>query len=158
MSATNAAVVFVVLAVVLSVAEIVAPGFVLLPFGLGAGLAAILGFFGAPPLVQGIVFLVGSFGFYLALRPLSRRLNDEEPTTGIGASRLIGTTGTVLERIAGGETGLVRIDREEWRAESSAGHVLMPGMVVRVLEVRGTRVLVEPEHSQTLGREEGSPA
>ena len=36
--------VFVVLAVLLSAAEIVAPGLVLLPFGLGAGVAAVARF------------------------------------------------------------------------------------------------------------------
>jgi membrane protein implicated in regulation of membrane protease activity len=149
------AVIFVVLAVVLSVAEIVAPGLVLLPFGLGAGVAAIVGFLGGPPLVQGVVFVIASFGFYLAMRPISRRLNREEHGDGIGAQRLIGATGTVLEHIDRGDTGLVRIDREEWRAEASNGGVLMPGMTIRVVEVRGTRVLVEAEHSETLGRGEG---
>jgi membrane protein implicated in regulation of membrane protease activity len=149
------AVIFVVLAVVLSVAEIIAPGLVLLPFGLGAGVAAVVGFLGGPPLLQGVVFLVASLCFFLAMRPLSRRLNREEHGDGIGAQRLIGATGTVLEQIARGETGLVRIDREKWRAEAADGHVLVPGMTIRVVEVRGTRVLVETEHSETLGRGEG---
>lgn len=152
MQPTTAAVVFVVLAVVLSAAELFAPGLVLLPFGLGAGVAAITGFLGAPPLVQAVVFLVASFACYLGLRPLSRRFNADEPTEGIGASRLIGATGVVLEPIGAGDTGLVRIDREEWRAEGSRGEALVPGTSIRVVEVRGTRVLVEAEHSGTLGR------
>jgi membrane protein implicated in regulation of membrane protease activity len=63
------AVIFVVLAVALSALEIVAPGPVLLPFGLGAGVAGISGFPGAPVPVQLLVFLVASFGFFLGLRP-----------------------------------------------------------------------------------------
>jgi membrane protein implicated in regulation of membrane protease activity len=147
----TAAIVFVVLAVALSALEIVAPGLVLLPFGLGAGVAAVAGFLGAPPPVQLLVFLVASFGFYLGLRPLARRLDAVTPTDGIGATRLLGGTGVVLEEITPGETGLVRIDREEWRAESEAGAALMPGMSIRVTEVRGTRVVVTPEHPSTLG-------
>lgn len=154
--ARTAAVIFIVLAVGLSAAELVAPGLVLLPFGLGAGVAAIIGFLGGPPLLQAVVFLFASFGFYLGLRPLSRRFNNDEPSDGIGASRLIGATGTVLERVERGDTGLVRIDREEWRAECASGDVLVPGMTIRVVEVRGTRVVVEAEHSDTLGRGEGS--
>lgn len=154
MEAGTLAVVFVILAVVLSALEIVMPGLVLLPFGLGAGVAAASGFLGAPPLVQLLVFLVASFGFFLGLRPLARRLNSVTPTEGIGATRLLGVGGVVLEPIAPGETGLVRIDREEWRAESEEGQVLVPGMSIRVTEVRGTRVVVTPEHSSPLGRGE----
>lgn len=136
------AVVFVILAVALCALEIVAPGLVLLPFGLGAAVAAVAGFLGAPVAAQLIVFLVASFGFFLALRPLARRLNRSGPTDGIGATRLIGGTGVVLEPIASGETGLVRIDREEWRAESADSVALDPGTTIQVTDVRGTRVVV----------------
>lgn len=153
MESGTAAVIFVVLAVALSAAEIIAPGLVLLPFGIGAGIAAVAGFLGAPPLLQAIIFLVASAAVYAGLRPLSARLNRDEPDAeGIGANRLIGATGTVLERIEGGDVGLVRIDREEWRAEAASGHALVPGMGIRVVEVRGTRVLVTAEHPDTLGR------
>ncbi|MEI2698146.1 MAG: NfeD family protein [Microthrixaceae bacterium] len=136
------AVVFVILAVALCALEIVAPGLVLLPFGLGAAVAAVAGFLGAPVVAQLAVFLVASFGFFLALRPLARRLNRSGPTDGVGATRLIGGTGVVLEPIAAGETGLVRIDREEWRAESADNVALDPGTSILVTDVRGTRVVV----------------
>jgi membrane protein implicated in regulation of membrane protease activity len=153
----SVAVAFVVLAVVLSALEIVAPGLVLLPFGLGAGVAAIAGFLGAPPLLQAAIFVIASFAFYLGLRPLARRLDDSAPSDGIGAQRLIGATGVVLERIESGDTGLVRIDREEWRAEAETGQVLVPGMTISVTELRGTRVVVVPEHASPLGRTEPGP-
>jgi membrane protein implicated in regulation of membrane protease activity len=148
------AVVFVILAVALCALEIFAPGLVLLPFGLGAGVAAVAGFLGAPALVQLVVFLVASFAFFLGLRPLARRLDEVTPADGIGATRLLGVSGVVLEPIAAGETGLVRIDREEWRAEAEDDQVLVPGMSIRVTAVRGTRVVVVPEQSSPLGRGE----
>jgi len=150
------AVFFVILAVVLSALEVAVTGFFVLPFGLGAGVAAVAGFLGAPPLVQAIIFLGSSAGFYLALRPLSKRLNSEEPTEGIGAQRLLGAVGTVLERIEHGDSGMVRIDREEWPAECSSPQALVEGQSIRVIEVRGTRVVVEPEHTESLGRGEGT--
>lgn len=138
------ALVFVVVGVALAALEIVAPGLILLPFALGAGFAAVSGFLGAPVAVQLAVFLVASFVSYLALRPLARRLGDGSPTMGIGANRLIGVDGVVLEAIGpgDGETGLVRIDREEWRAETQPGVVLPAGTAVHVTDVRGTRVVV----------------
>lgn len=144
MDAETLAVGFVVLGVLLCALELVVPGFVVLPFGLAAVVAGIAGFIGADPLVQAIIFIVASAGFFLALRPIARRLNNDGPTDGIGSQRLINATGVVLEHIAAGETGLVRIDREEWRAESGDGSVLVPGTPIRVREVVGTRVVVLP--------------
>lgn len=146
------AVVFVVLAVALSALEIVAPGLILLPFGLGAAVAALSGFLGASVPVQLLVFLVASFAFFLGLRPLARRLDDVTPSDGIGARRLIGLSGVVLEPIAAGETGLVRIDREEWRAQAEGNQLLVPGTSIRVTDVRGTRVVVVPESAARLGK------
>lgn len=156
MDTGTTAVVFLIVAVLLSALEIAVSGFFLLPFGLGAAVAAVAGFLGAPPLVQAVLFLASSAGFYIALRPLSKRLNSAEPTEGIGAQRLLGATGTVLERIDRGDTGMVRIDREEWRAECSSAQSLVEGQTIRVIEVRGTRVLVEPEYTESLGSGEGT--
>ena len=134
-------VVFLVAAVLLSALEIVAPGFVLLPFGLGAAVAALAGALGASVPVQIIVFLLASLAFFLGLRPLSRRLNAVGPG-GVGADRLVGATGTVLEAIEPRDVGMVRIDREEWRAEAATAAELAPGTPIEVVEVRGTRVVV----------------
>lgn len=156
MDTETTTVIFVVAAVLLSALEIVMPGLVLLPFGLGAGVAAVIGALGADPLWQVLVFLVGSLAFFLALRPLSRRLNAVGPTHGVGSERLIGASGTVLEHIAAGDTGMVRIDREEWRAEAADGQVLVPGTNIKVIDVRGTRVVVVADHVEPLGRREGT--
>jgi membrane protein implicated in regulation of membrane protease activity len=148
-------VVFLVAAVALSALEIVMPGFVLLPFGLGAAVAALAGALGADVAVQVIVFLLASFAFFLGLRPLARRLNAVGPG-GVGADRLVGATGTVLDAIAPHDVGLVRIDREEWRAEADADAELTPGTRIEVVEVRGTRVVVRARVEPPARREEGT--
>ena len=74
-----------------------------------------------------------------------------EPVDGIGAKRLIGEPASVIEAIpGGGELGLVRVDREEWRAQTVEGTPLAVGTPVRIVEVRGTRVLVHPNPSPQL--------
>lgn len=132
----------IVLGVVISALELVAPGLIVLPFGLGAILAGVAGVLGAPPMIQIVIFIIGSAAFFLALRPLAKRLNAGTQD-GIGSNRLIGSEGMVLEDIPHGETGIVRIEREEWRAESATGIPLTEGTKIRVIEVRGTRVVVE---------------
>ena len=56
---------------------------------------------------------------FAGLRPLARRLDrNVSDADGVGSRRLIGRQGTVLEAIEPGHLGLVRVEREEWRAEA----------------------------------------
>ena len=84
---------------------------------------------------------------FAALRPVARRLDaTTRNPLGVGATRLVGEQGIVLSPVPAGpdEVGLVRIGREEWRAQSLDGSSIASGTPVTVLEVRGTRVIVSP--------------
>ena len=124
----------------------VAGSFFLAPFALGAALAAALAFVDVGLAGQWLAFVGASFGAFAAMRPLARRLDQGEPSDGIGARRLIGQHATVLEPIPPGphELGLVRVHREEWRAETVDGEPVDAGAVVQVVEQRGTRLVVSP--------------
>lgn len=127
------------------VGEMASPGsFFLLPFAAGAIVAAVLAFTGVGVAGEWVAFLGVSIAAFAALRPLARRLDREGQQPGIGATRLIGQSGLVLEPIASGDLGLVRIHREEWRAEALDGSAIPAGTPVKVVEVRGTRVIVWP--------------
>lgn len=133
---------WVALGVVLSAAEIVVPGFFLLPFGLGAGVAAIVAFLGGHFLLQMAAFVVASGVFFAALRPIARRLNEADDPPGVGANRLLRMRGIVLEQIGPLEAGVIRVDTEDWKAEAADGVTIPAGAQVTVVEVRGTRVIV----------------
>jgi membrane protein implicated in regulation of membrane protease activity len=138
--------VWLVAALVLAVGEMASPGeFFLLPFAVGALLAGLFAFLDIGVAAQWGVFVAGSLATFLALRPLARRLNRQGQDEGIGSRRLLGQEATVLEDIPGpGDLGLglVRVGREEWRAESTDGSPISTGAQVRVADVRGTRVVV----------------
>jgi membrane protein implicated in regulation of membrane protease activity len=97
-------------------------------------------------LLQWLVFVVVSAAAFAALRPLAARLDRDEPSDGVGARRLIGEPATVLSAIPAGNTdlGLIRVHREEWRAESLDGAAIPTGTAVRIVEIRGTRAVVFP--------------
>ena len=137
-------IVWVVLALVAALAEIFVPGFFLLPFGLGAGIAAVVAFAGGPFWLQLVVFIVSSVVIFAALRPVARRLNRVDDPRGVGANRLLHEPGVVTNRLGPDDPGMVRVDREEWRAEAAGDVVLEVGTRVTVIEVRGTRVIVAP--------------
>lgn len=126
--------------------EIATPGiFFLLAFAIGALLAALLAVLDLALAFQWAVFVIGSLGAFFALRPVARRLDRAGRDDGIGARRLLGQEATVLEDIPGsGDVGLglVRVGREEWRAESTDGRPIPTGAHVRVADIRGTRVVV----------------
>ena len=126
--------------------EMASPGsFFLLPFAVGALVAALLAFADIGLTIEWIAFLGVSAGSLLALRPLARRLDLADDDRGVGSRRLIGQNALVLQEIPGHhELGLVRVHREEWRAESLDGSPIAPGAVVKVAEVEGTRVIVLP--------------
>jgi membrane protein implicated in regulation of membrane protease activity len=122
----------------------VAGSFFLAPFAVGAAAATIMAFVGAPIVAQWLVFVVVSALTFAAFRPLARRLDANAPNHSVGATRLPSRRATVIEDIPVHGIGLVRVDREEWRAESEHGHALEAGSAVTVVEVRGTRLIVTP--------------
>jgi membrane protein implicated in regulation of membrane protease activity len=132
-------------AVTFGVAELASAGaFFMLPFAIGALASAALAFLGVALLWQWVVFVVISVALVAGLRPLAARVARDHPAEGIGAKRLIGQEGTVLTGIPAGlqELGMVRIHREEWRAEALDEQALPAGTPIRVVEQRGTRVVV----------------
>ena len=130
-------------AVLFGIGEMATPGaFFLAPFAIGAVVASALAFADVPLAAEWIAFVGLSVAALVGLRPLARRLDREGGSDGIGSRRLIGREGTVLEAIEPGHLGLVRINREEWRAESSDRAPVPAGAAVTVTEVEGTRVIV----------------
>jgi membrane protein implicated in regulation of membrane protease activity len=139
--------IWVVAAVVFALGEIaVAGSFFLLPFALGAGAAAILAFAGASVAVEWLAFVGVSAAASAVLIPFGRHLDRRTPRTAVGANRWVGREAIVLQDIPGhpGATGLVRLDREEWRAESLMRVPIRTGSTVLVNRVDGTRLVVVP--------------
>lgn len=139
--------IWLVMAVGFAVGEIaVAGSFFLLPFAGGAAAAAIAAFLGASVGVEWLLFLLGSAAGSAVLWPLGRRLDLKSPRHAIGSTRWVGREATVLKDIpaGAGQIGTVRLDREEWRAESLTGLPIRAGSTVLVSRVDGTRMIVLP--------------
>lgn len=138
--------IWLIAAVLFTAGEMSTPGsFFLFPFAVGALAAAALAFADVGVAGEWVAFVAVSAAALAGLRPLARKLDLEGDGHGVGSRRLIGQNATVLDAIpGGGELGLVRVHREEWRAESFDGSPIPSGAVVRVAEIEGTRVIVLP--------------
>lgn len=133
-----------ILAVVLLIMEIFTAGFFMLPFGIGAGVAAVLAFFDVEPLWQTLTFIAVSTLAFVALRRFADRMTHEPPEK-MGADRLIGKGGVVIEELTpNSPVGQVRVDREEWRAEAPDYDLVAVGTKVVVEAIEGTHLKVRP--------------
>lgn len=135
--------VWVVLTAVLVVGELLTAGFFLLPFGIGAAVAAVLAFVGAGNGWQWAAFLAVSVVALFGFRRFAERISHEPPEK-VGIDRVLGKIATVVDTVGAEHTGHVRIDREQWRADSTDGSEIPAGARVVVEKVVGTRVLVRP--------------
>jgi membrane protein implicated in regulation of membrane protease activity len=130
-------------AAIFGLGEIFTAGFFMLPFAGGAVVAFVLSLLDVAPAIVLPVFLVTSVLILIIIQRLVQR--GDEKIVLVGANRFIGRRVLVLERIdrvAG--TGRVRLDTENWRATTD-GDPLEPGTEARVVEMRGTRLVVVPE-------------
>jgi membrane protein implicated in regulation of membrane protease activity len=140
----DAWVVWIIVACVLGIGEVVTQGFFLAPFAAGAALAAITDAVGLGGAASGVVFLVSSLLFLAFLRPVARRHVRMPPQLRTGTAALVGRHGVVLERIANHEgVGCVRIDGEVWTARAyDDDQVIEAGASVQVMDIRGATALV----------------
>jgi len=137
-------------ALVFALVELVFIGgtFILLPWAASAFVAAILAFYDVQVEIQWAVFVFGGAALFVAMYRWARKFVNSAPATpGVGAERLVGLTGIVIAAIQVDDVdrrGRVRIGSEEWGAISDVDSVIDAGAKVRVLDMRGTRVVVEP--------------
>jgi membrane protein implicated in regulation of membrane protease activity len=136
---------WLIAAALLGIGEMHQGGLYLLPFALGAALAAAVSLLGVSALLAAIVFVLASAIVVGTLRPVARRHRRLPPAIRTGAAALVGKRATVLERIANDEgVGCVRIEGGEvWTARSySEDEVIDAGERVEVVEIRGATALV----------------
>lgn len=137
-------VIWILIAVALSVGEILNLSFFLAPFAVGALAAALVTALGLA-LVPGIaVFLLVSGGAFAGLRPIARRHLRAPPQLRTGTAALVGQTAIVVERIENrAGVGAIKLDGEVWTARGfEEDQVIEAGTRVQVLEIRGATALV----------------
>lgn len=142
----GAALVWFVVAVAFAAGEVaVAGSFFLLPFAIGAAAGGATALLGGEMMIQIVVAALASALSAAVLIPYGRRLGQSSDHGGVGAHRWVGKEAVVLTDIPGrGEVGRIRVDREEWMAESLTGAPIRTGSTVLVRRVDGTRLVVLP--------------
>lgn len=137
--------IWLILAVVLVIAEIFTLTAALGLLGVSALLTAGTAALGLPLPVQLIVFAATSTAGVALLRPFAIRHMAQPQITPFGIEALVGKPAVVTQEVTEMD-GRVRISgEEEWSARSYDASVVIPvGTVVDVMEISGSTALVYP--------------
>jgi membrane protein implicated in regulation of membrane protease activity len=154
---------WVVLGVILIVAEIFTSGFVLLWFGAGAIAAALAALAGAGYPFQFLIFFVVSIALTAASRTIFTKYLMRDADEGgykSGAESLPGQVGTVVASSRGAlSEGAVKVYGTTWTAYPAAGEEpLEAGSRVVVESVRGASIYVRRAPSEPDWRPSALPA
>ena len=132
--------------VLLLIAELIAPGFSLIFIGAAGIATGVLSLaLGLPLVLQLATFAVLAF---LAVRIVGRRFYasrydySADPLLNDRAARLLGTVVVVVQAVDS-HSGRVRVGDSEW---SARGGPASPGERVRIVDIEGNCLKVEPEH------------
>jgi len=138
--------IWVILAIVLFIAELITPGFLLGSFAVGCLGAALAAFLGLGLTGQLAAFCIGSLVVLFGIRPvLLKYFQATADKIKTNTDALIGKRGIVTEQIDSRlDIGRVKVAGEDWRATTDERDVIEQGEEVCVLRVDGTKLVVKP--------------
>ena len=137
-------IVWLIVAAVLGVAELLTTT---LAFGLiavAAVVAAVVGAFDLGLPIQLVAFIVAAGAGLGFVRPIAIRHIKQPPALRTGAQALVGRSAIVLEEVTE-HSGRVRIGGEEWSSRPYDESLVIPvGTKVDVMQIDGANALVYP--------------
>jgi membrane protein implicated in regulation of membrane protease activity len=135
-------VIWILLAVLLAVGEVLTLTFFLGAIAVAALIAGLLALAGVGVVVQLLVFIAASAGSVLVLRPLARSHLRTPAALRTGTAALVGARAVVVDRVDA-EGGQVKIGGEVWSARAFfEEQVIEPGRRVEVAKIDGATALV----------------
>ena len=135
---------WIIFGIVLMIAEIFTPGFLLASFGIGAFGGSLFAYWDFEFKVQLFVFSAVTMGVFFGIRPLYNKyfhqLDDQRKT---GVNAFIGNNYKVTENIDNSEnSGRVQIGSESWRARTENDESIELGEMIKVKKVEGSTLIV----------------
>ena len=110
--------IWILVAAIFFIGELITMGFFLLWFGVGASVSEVLNYLGFSETTQIIAFILVSVVLLAVSRPFAKRLTKGLPSKKATSDRLIGEKGIVIEDISPDNGGIVNISGDIWRAIS----------------------------------------
>ncbi|HEV2932599.1 MAG TPA: NfeD family protein [Streptosporangiaceae bacterium] len=137
-------IVWLIVAAVLGVAELLTTTFAFGLIAAAAVVAAVIGAFHISLPLQLAAFVVAAGAGLGFVRPIALRHLKQPPVLRTGTAALVGRSAIVLEEVTE-HGGRVRIDGEEWSSRPYDESLVIPvGAKVDVMQIKGATALVYP--------------
>lgn len=137
-------IIWLIVAVVLGIAEIFTLTAALGMLGAAALITAGAAAIGLPLPAQLAVFAAASLAGVLVVRPVARRHRFLSEPQLFGVDSLIGKSASVLQEVTR-QSGRIRLNGEEWSARPYDDAVVIPvGATVNVMRISGSTAIVYP--------------
>lgn len=134
--------IWLVIAGLFFIGEIITVGFLVFWFGVGALIAMITSFFTSNIIIQTTVFIISSAFLLLITKPFVKKFVDVK-TTNTNAFSIIGKKALVIKEINSHSTGQIKINGEVWSAESENGKTITEGSEVEIIKINGVKAIVK---------------
>ncbi len=140
----DAWVIWLIIGVVLGVAEIFTLSAALGLLGVAALITSGSAAIGLPVPLQLVVFAIASAAGIVVVRPIAARHMRQPQLQRFGVDALAGRTAYVVQEVTG-QDGTVRIGGEEWTARTFDQSLVIPaGATVDVIQIDGATAVVYP--------------
>jgi membrane protein implicated in regulation of membrane protease activity len=136
--------ILVILGIIAFIAEIFTSGFIAGSIGIGFLFAAFGSFLGFGTFWLIIFFSFGILLTFFLIRPLMLKYGHKEKIK-TNRDALFEKTGIITEDIDPSKnTGRVKIDGDDWKAESNNNEIIKKGTAVKVVAIESIILIVEP--------------
>lgn len=138
--------IWLIIAGVCFVIEMLTVGFLIFWFGIGALLAMLVSFiFPGNIVLQTIVFIVSSTLLTFLTKPLTDKLTKSDKKLQTNAYSIIGKKGIVIQDINEAHSvGQIKVLGEVWSAKTDDGSTIEKGTQIEVIRIDGVKAIVEP--------------
>lgn len=134
---------WLIMAGVFFVGEMITVGFLIFWLGVAALIAMIVSFFTANLIVQTTIFVIFSALLILITKPFVKKFVDIEPVN-TNASSIIGKKALVTIDINSIQsTGQIKINGETWSAESENHEIIPKNSEVEIVAIKGVKAIVK---------------
>lgn len=129
--------IWLIVAIVLVIFEIMSATFGAICFAIGAGFSALAAGLGANLTWQIVIFAIVSLLTFIFLRPFMMKFLDRKSKdVKTNADALVGRKAIVSERIdAAQHSGRVAVDGDDWKAVTADGSVIEKGTEVEIVKL-----------------------
>lgn len=141
--------IWLIIAILFFILEMIGPGFLLFWVGVGALIAMVVSIFVDNLVVQIGVFTIASTVLLFCTRPFVKKFSKNDNTI-TNAQSIIGKKAVVTKEINSLKgTGQIKVNGEAWSAKSSKEDIIEEGAKVTILNINGVKAIVELSKEKT---------